>query len=286
MKTGVLAPLRRAAREFAIRNPARHGAALAYFGSFALIPVLVIGYELLTRLLAEQATAFLDALRLAVTNALGSEIVGIVQDQVAEASQRTQTGSTLATGIAVVALLYTASGAFAQLKYSLNSIWGVPHVTQLTTSRQIVIRLMGMALVLGIGLLLVVVVVASLALSSLSDWLGLGSLIPWLNALLTFILIAVLFAALYKLLPDAPVTWRGALIGAAFSALLVVAALALVALFFRYVTLNTAAMIGGGVAVILIGINYLAQIFLFGAELGRVLQGGMEDARAGIGEPS
>ena len=276
MKASLPALLKRATYEFAVRNPARHGAALAYFGSFALIPVLVIGYELLTRLLADEAAALLAGLQAVVSEAIGSELVGIIQEQVAEASSRTHAGSTVATVIAVVALLYTASGAFAQLKYSLNSIWGVPHVTQLKTSRQIIVRLMGMALVLGVGVVLVIIVVASLGLSSLSDWLGLGNLVPWLNALLTFVLIGLLFAALFKLLPDAPVEWRGALVGASVSALLVVLALAVVALFFRYVALNTAAMIGGGVTVILIGINYLAQIFLFGAVLGRVVQEAQE----------
>jgi membrane protein len=127
-----------------------------------------------------------------------------------------------------------------------------------------------MGLVFGVGLLLVLAVVGSVVLASLSGWIGLGD-VPVLNTLLSFILITLLFGLLYKILPDAYVSWRSAGRSAALAAVAVAAGLELVNLYFRYVRLDTALSVAGGLAVILIGMNYGAQIFLFGAVVSRIL---------------
>jgi len=202
--------LRRAYHEFSILNPARHGAALAFYGAFALVPILAIGYQLTRTLLSEVGLLHLADLQAQFAELLGPEAALAIQQQVAEATARTQDGSALVTVVGVLALLYTASGAFAQLKYSLNTIWGVPHDTQLRTGAMVVTRLLGMALVFGVGLLLVVAVVASVVLVGLSGWLGLGSDVPILNTLLSFVLVTLLFGLLYKILLDARVSWLSA----------------------------------------------------------------------------
>jgi membrane protein len=263
--------LRRVSRTFVIKNPARHGAALAYYGTFALVPVLAVGYELLTRLLQNAGPALLEEFRSRLGSSLGPELVALLQEQVEAASRRTHAESAWVSWIAFFALIFAASGAFAQLKFSLNSIWEIPYSSQLTTTRQVITRLVGMAMVLGIGLLLVVTVVLSVALGGLSARFDLGSVLPGLEALLSWLLTGLLFALLYKTLPDAPVRWRHALLGGAVSASLVLVALALVSLFFGVIPLTSPAWIGGGLAVILIGINYMAQIFLLGAVIVRLM---------------
>jgi membrane protein len=263
--------LRRAYREFSILNPARHGAALAFYGAFALVPILAIAYQLTRTLLSDPGLLRLADMQAQVVELLGPEAALAIEQQVAEATARTQDGSALVTVIGVLALLYTASGAFAQLKYSLNTIWGVPHDVQLRTGAMVLTRLLGMALVFGVGLLLVLAVVASVVLAGLSGWLGLGSDVPVLNALLSFVLVTLLFGLLYKILPDARVSWRSAGRSAALAAVAVAAGLALVNLYFRYVRLDTALSVAGGLAVVLIGMNYAAQIFLFGAVVSRIL---------------
>jgi membrane protein len=271
MITRWLGHLRDAYREFAILNPARHGAALAFYGAFALVPILAVSYQLTRTLLAERGLLQLADMQAQFAELLGPAAALAIQTQVAEATARTQNGSTLVTIVGVLALLYTASGAFAQLKYSLNTIWGVPHDTQLRTGAMVVTRLLGMALVFGVGLLLVVAVVASVVLASLSGLLGLTGTIPVLNLLLSFVLVTLLFTLLYKILPDARVSWVSAGRSAALAALAVAIGLALVNLYFRYVRLNTALSVAGGLAVILISLNYGAQIFLFGAVVSRRL---------------
>jgi membrane protein len=116
--------------------------------------------------------------------------------------------------------------------------------------------------------------VANLVLGSLGGWLGVGGDLPWLNAFVSLLVIMGSFAALYRLLPDAAVHWRDALQGAAFSSVGVLAAVFGVSLYFRYVRLNTALSVAGGLAVLLMGFNYLAQIFLFGAVISRVVHQG------------
>jgi len=263
--------LRRAYHEFSILNPARHGAALAFYGAFALVPILAIAYQLTRTLLSDPGLLRLADMQAQFVELLGPEAALAIEQQVAEATGRTQDGSALVTVIGVLALLYTASGAFAQLKYSLNTIWGVPPDVQLRTGAMVLTRLLGMALVFGVGLLLVLAVVASVVLAGLSGWLGLGSDVPVLNALLSFVLVTLLFGLLYKILPDAGVSWRSAGRSAALAAVAVAAGLALVNLYFRYVRLDTALSVAGGLAVVLIGMNYTAQIFLFGAVVSRIL---------------
>jgi membrane protein len=271
MRSSLARTLRQAYREFSVLNPARHGAALAFYGAFALVPILAVSYHLTRTLLAERGLLRLADMQAQFAELLGPEAALAIQAQVAEATARTQNGSALVTVVGVVALLYTASGAFAQLKYSLNTIWGVPHEVQLRTGKMVVTRLLGMALVLCVGLLLVVAVVASVVLASLGGLLGLGSDVPVVNVVLSFILVTLLFTLLYRILPDARVTWRSAGRSAALAALAVAVGLALVNLYFRYVRLNTALSVAGGLAVVLIGMNYGAQIFLFGAVVSRRL---------------
>jgi membrane protein len=268
-----LASLKSAYREFAVLNPARHGAALAYYGMFSLIPILAIGSLLAERLLSEQALIVLTEFKTQLSAVLGEAVVTAFQEQVTETALRPQAGSLLVALISILVILYTASGAFAQLKYSLNTVWGVPHETQLRTRMMILTRLLGMALVLGIGFLLVLAIGAYLVIATVSSWLGLVGLLPILNALTAILLITFSFAVLYKILPDARVSWAGAWRGAILAALVAMVGLGLVTLYFRFVRLNTALSLAGGIAIILIGINYLAQIFLFGAVFSRVAGG-------------
>ena len=200
---------------------------------------------------------------------LGPEALAAIEQQVEETARRVGTGSAVVTVTALLVVLYTASGAFTQLKYSLNTIWGVPHETQLRARSMIATRLMGFALVLGVGFLLVLAVVANILVGSVGALLGAGSLVPLLSALVSLLLIAASFACLYKLLPDVRVTWRAASAGAGVAAIGEVAALSMVTLYFRYVRLNTALSVAGGLAVLLILTNYLAQVFLFGAVVSR-----------------
>lgn len=268
-----LASLKSAYGEFAVLNPARHGAALAYYGMFSLIPILAIGSLLAERLLSQQALIVLREFKTQLSAVLGEAVVTAFQEQVTETALRPQAGSLLVALISILVILYTASGAFAQLKYSVNTVWGVPHETQLRPRPMILTRLLGVALVLGIGFLLVLAIGAYLVIATVSSWLGLVGLLPILNALTAILLITFSFAVLYKILPDARVSWAGAWRGAILAALVAMVGLGLVTLYFRFVRLNTALSVAGGIAIILIGINYLAQIFLFGAVFSRVAGG-------------
>jgi membrane protein len=269
MRPTLYARFKAAYHDFAVLNPARHGAALAYYGLFSLIPVLALGYQLVRRLLSEEALAVLVGSLASLGGLFGPETLAAIEQQVEETARRVETGSALVTLTAFLGILYTASGAFAQLKYSLNTIWDVPHETQLRARSMILTRLLGVVLVLGVGFLIVAAVVANIVVGSLGAWIGEGSLGPFLNAVVSLSLIAASFACLYKLLPDAAVTWRAAWLGAVVAAAGEVLALSAVTLYFRYVRLDTALSVAGGLAVLLILTNYLAQVFLFGAIVSR-----------------
>jgi len=185
-----LRELKSAYREFAVLNPARHGAALAYYGLFSLIPVLAVGYQLVRRLVSEEALAMLAVSLDRIGGAVGPETIAAIEEQVEETARRVGAGSGVVTVTAILVTLYTASGAFAQLKYSLNTIWEVPHETQLRARSMILTRLMGMALVLGVGFLLVAAVMANIVVGSLGTRLGVAGFVPILNAVATLLIIA------------------------------------------------------------------------------------------------
>ena len=210
MSTSLAVVLRRSYRQFAILNPARHGAALAYYGLFSLIPILTIGYLVVGRLLSKQALEVLAEFRAQISLMLGEALVAAFQEEIAESALRPRAGSLLVALISLLVILYTASGAFAQLKYSLNTVWGIPHETQLSPRPMILTRLVGVAIVIGIGLLLAVAVGAYLLISTVSSWLGVAGALPILNALGAIVLIGFSFTILYKILPDVGVAWRSA----------------------------------------------------------------------------
>lgn len=272
MSTSLPRLLRQSLRHFAIVNPARHGAALAYYGMFSLIPILTIVYLIVGRLVSKESLEVLAAFRAQISLMLGEALVTAFQEEIAETALRPRAGSFLVAIISLLVILYTASGAFAQLKYSLNTVWGVPHETQLGPRPMILTRLVGVAIVIGIALLLAVAVGAYLLIATVSSWLGIAGALPILNALAALVLIASSFTILYKILPDARVAWASAGRSAILAAIVAMLGLGMLTLYFRYIHLNSALSVAGGVAVLLIGINYLAQIFLFGAVVSRVLQ--------------
>jgi membrane protein len=281
MMSRFVSPLKAALRDFSVLNSARHGAALAYYGLFSLVPILAIAYLLVDRLLSEKARVVVDSLRAQASTILGEAVVLEFQEQVAQTALRPQTGSLVVAVISLLVILYTASGAFAQLKYSMNTIWGVPHETQLGPRPMILTRLIGVAIVIGVGVLMVVAIAAYLLIATVSSWIGLGGGLPIANALTAIVLMTFSFAVLYKVLPGARVSWSAAWQGALLAAVVAMVGLGVLTLYFRYIRLNSALSVAGGVAVLLIGTNYLAQIFLFGAVVGRRLQGPDADPPAG-----
>jgi len=243
-------------------------AALAYYGMFSFAPMIFIAVTV--------AGIFLDSFVAAnelvtrLENTLGPEVTQFILDVVIQVSERASGGTPLTTVIGFVALLFAASGLFAQLQYALNTIWGVPPPAQRGILAIITNRLLAFVMVIGLGLLLVLITMSSIVFSTFSTLLNFTPPLPFADYASVVVLIALAFALIYRVLPDMDIAWRDVWLGALVTALLVALARWLLAFYLTNADLGSAFGAAGALAVILIMIYYLALIFLFGAVFTKV----------------
>ncbi|MEP7152329.1 MAG: YihY/virulence factor BrkB family protein [Nitrospira sp.] len=248
----------------------RHGAALAYYTVFSIVPLLVIIIAMVGLVFGQDAAQSYILQQLG--SLLGEQSTAAIKDMIQRASQPS-TGVT-ATLVAFATLLFGASGLFGQLQDSLNSIWGVePKARGMWGIIQD--RFFSFIAVVGTGFLLLVSLVLSAGLAAFGKWSG-----GWLpasefilqmwNVLLSFAVITALFAMMFKVLPDARVAWRDVWIGAALTALLFTIGKFSIGLYLGKSDVGSAYGAAGSLAILLVWVYYSAQILLFGAEFTQV----------------
>ena len=250
-------------------NALSRGAAIAYYTVTSIAPVLVI-------VIAIAGLVFgADAARGAIVD----QISGLMGKQGAEAIQAMIQGAAnkksgiIATVIGVGTLLITASGVFGEMQSALNAIWKA-EPTGATVTRLVKARVASLGLVAALGFLLMVSLVISTALSALDTYMhnllpGIEYLMRALSLLISYLLIAALFAAIYKVLPDKRIEWKDVVIGAlATSALFTIGKFGISA-YIGSSAIASSYGAAGALIVILVWIYYSSQIFLFGAEFTR-----------------
>jgi membrane protein len=256
-------------------RPSQLAAALAYYGMFSFAPVIFIGYTVAGLFIDQLAAAERMYQRLEAV--LGPETAEFIQSSVVALGNTSGGGTLLGSLVSLIALLAAASGLFFQLQYALNKIWRVPPPEKGQTGAFIRQRLFSFAIVLGVGLLLILATLTNLIIGWFGSWLedifevSVPSVI-W-TSLGSLALLTLSFAVLYKVLPNVKITWRDVWAGALAAALLVVLFALLLGLFFASGTIGSAFEAAGAFAVLLIGIYYVAQIFLLGAVVCRVYAG-------------
>ena len=262
--------LRATVREWRDDRASRLAAALSYYTVFSLVPLLVIGLAAAGQVFGEEAA----------TNQLVAQLRQIVGDTGARAvvamiiSLSRVELSPLGTVAGIGALVFGASHVFAELKDVLNTIWQVAQRPNAGWKRAVLNRLAAIAMVLGMGLLLVASLALAAALSAVDNLLGawLAGL-PYLFAVKAVNLIAgfgintLLFAAIYKILPDTEIGWSDVWIGSAMTSALFTAGQFLIGTYFGSSRLAAALGPTGAIVIVLIWIYFSAQILFFGAEL-------------------
>ncbi len=259
------------------------GAAIAYFTIFSIAPLLIIVIAIASLVFGYETAQL----------AIVGQFTGLIGQQSAEALQsmiqsaNLQNSGAMATILGVGALLLTASGAFGEIQSSLNVIWKAKPRAGL--SRLVRARLAGLGLVLTLGFLMLVSLVISAGLTAVGTYVD--SLFPGAHALMmvaTFVislaLLSVLFAAIFKLLPDQPIAWRDVAIGAFVTALLFTIGKTAIGLYIGSSQVASGFGAAGALIVLLVWIYYSSLIFLLGAEFTRAyaqLQGSHAEASAG-----
>jgi membrane protein len=199
---------------------------------------------------------------------MGDQTAQLVQTAVASAKKKSS--STLATFVGLVTLILTASGVFGEMQSALNAIWKA-EPSGAALSRLIRARAVSLGLVAALGFLLLVSLVVSAMLTAFSNQLNailpFGKLIlSLLNLIVSFVLISILFAAIYKILPDRPLAWRDVILGAVVTTLLFTIGKTLIAFYIGSSATVSSYGAAGALIAFLLWVYYSAQIFLLGAE--------------------
>lgn len=250
-------------------NALSHGAAMAFYAATSLAPILLIVVALAGIGFGPEAAQV--ALSAQISGLMGPQSADLLQAVLESASATT--AGTLATLIGLAALLVTASGVFGEMQTALNVIWKVePKAT--SVSRLVRARAASLGLVAALGFLLLVSLIASAAISAMSKsinaHLPFGMIIlSTTNAVVSFALVSVMFAAIYKILPDRSLTWRDVITGAVVTAALFTIGKSLVGWYIGSSAIASSYGAAGGLLIVLLWVYYSSQIFLFGAELTR-----------------
>lgn len=249
----------------------RLAAALAYYTVFSLAPLLVIVIAIAGLVFGQDAAQ--NQIVGQLQGLMGKEGAAAVQTMIANANKPT-TGI-IASIINIVILLFGASGVFAQLQDAMNTVWEVAPKPNQGVLAMLRSRFLSFSMILGIGFLLLVSLALSAGLSGLSSYIG--NLVPGLDFLLqlvnfaiSFGVITLLFAMIYKILPDARIAWGDVWIGAAITALLFTIGKSLIGLYLGNASVGSAYGAAGSLVVLLLWVYYSAQILFFGAEFTQV----------------
>ena len=247
------------------------GAALAYYTVFSIAPMLVIAIAVAG--LAFGAEAARGEIVEQLQGLMGEQGAKAVEALVQSAARPHE--GILATLVAVCVLLVGATSVFVELQSALDRIWHAPEKTREGLLAMLRSRLLSFGMILGLGFLLTVSLVLSAVVAALGKVWGpyLGGWLMMAEALNFVIglgLVTVLFAMIYKLMPNVPVRWRDVWTGAAVTALLFTIGKVLIGLYIGRSGVTSSFGAAGSLVVLLLWVYYSAQIFLLGAEFTRV----------------
>ena len=194
-------------------------AALAYFTFFSIAPVVIVAIAVAGLVFGQEAAQ--GAISRALQDLIGKASAETVEDLVQHASRARQSG-VVATVSGLLAIIYGATGVFAELQTSLNAVWNAPELKINKVLAFFRTRFLSLSVVLGVGFLLLVSLMISVALSSVCGWVGscdeaIGRTVEWV---VSFFITAGLFGLIFKVLPDVKVAWRHVWHGALLTAVL------------------------------------------------------------------
>lgn len=271
----------RSSQSWMDQRAASKSAALAFYTLFSLAPTLILVVALAGAIFGQEAAE----------GEIIAQLAGLIGDAGAQAVQTVLTSAhkpvegTFATAIAAAVLFVGATTLFADLKDSLDELWDVPRSAGSSILNVLHARLLSFSLVLVLGFLLLVSLAVSAGLAMLEKyWQGrfpaLQEAFGSLPTIASFVVIAALFAVIFKMLPSVRIPWRAAFPGALLSATLFMIGKHLIGLYIGNVGVTSSFGAAGALVALLIWVYYSAQILFFGAAVTRELV--REEVIAGV----
>lgn len=252
----------------------RLSASLAFYAAFSLAPLLLVAISVAGAVAGDAAVRGIleDELR----TGMGPSGAFVVQDMVAHARKPAENVMMSAVGIGL--LLFGASGVFGELQASLDRMWNVETPPSHGIKAFIRARFLSFAMVLGTGFLLLVSMLLTACLQLVTDRVGRIAEMPpavWNAAagVLSFAVIALLFAAIFKVLPNARIAWSDVWAGAIFTSGLFVAGKVAIAWYLSHAATESSYGSAAALVLVLMWLHYSSVILLFGAEFTQVYAG-------------
>lgn len=250
----------------------RLGAALAFYSVLSIGPLLLLSLAAAGLLFGHEAAQ--GKIVAEIQGVIGNDAATAIQDMVADSAQKEKAGI-IASVIGIATLLIGASGVFGQLQDAMNTIWGLKSKPGRGIWGFIRGRFLSFTMVLGTGFLLLISLVVSTALATLTEYTsGLFTdyafLMQGINFMISLGVISLLFAIIFKYLPDAKVAWRDVWIGAVMTALLFTVGKFAIGFYLGRSSFSSSYGAAGSLVVVLVWVYYSAQILFFGAEFTQV----------------
>jgi len=245
---------------------------LSYYTLFSLAPLLIIVIAIAGLAFGHEAAQ--QQIVGTIQGTIGEQSAQAVQGMIENASSQPKTGIISAV-IGIVALIFGAAGVVGQLQTSLNTIWGVEPKPGQGVWGFIRQRFISFAMVLGLGFVLLVSLVISAVVASLSNYIGsfFGGaevIAHGFDLVISFLLVTVLFAMIYKFLPDVKIEWRDVWIGAALTSVLFTLGKFLIGLYLGHSGVSSTYGAAGSLITVLLWVYYSSLIFFLGAEFTQV----------------
>jgi membrane protein len=273
----ILRLIQAAYAEWAHDRAARLGAAIAYYALFSLAPLLFILIAIAGGIYGEAAAE--GQIVHLISGQIGPQAASAVEDLLAGMHVGTGTGL-ITTIISAIILIYGATNLFSQLRDALNTIWNVrPKPYEHLFGGVLILvrdRFLSALMVIALSILLLAAWALSVGMTVLSGWLDTilppetSFLLGGGNVLIGFGLTTLLFAIMFKLLPDVQVAWRVVWVGALVTSILFNLGAYLIGLYLGYGGAQSVLGAAGSLVILMIWISYSAQIVFFGAKFALV----------------
>lgn len=249
----------------------RLGAALAYYSVFSMAPLLVIVIAVCGLVFGEEAAR--GQVVGAIQGLVGKQGAEAIQEMILNA--RKPASSLFASALGIGMLFFGAAGLFGQLKDALNTIWEVKPKPGRGIMASVLTQFWSVSAVLGTAFLLLVSLLISAGISAASTYLG--SMLPggaafWagVNFVVSFGVVTLLFALMFKFLPDVTITWHDVTIGAVLTAALFTVGKFAIGMYLGASTFGSTYGAAASLVVVLLWVYYTSQILFFGAEFTKV----------------
>ena len=248
-----------------------YAAALAFFTVFSIAPVMIVVVAIVGLVLGEQAAK--GQLMSQLEEVLGPQAAEVVQTAVVN-SQIEESGI-WPTLLGIAAIVVGATTVFAQMQRSLNQIWDVvPRPSRSSLWKFVKTRVLSLTIVLAIGFVLLVSLLLSVVMQMVMEFSGQWLPVPdgamvAMEVSISLLVVTLLFAAIFKILPDVVLGWRDVMAGALITAILFTVGRSLIAIYLANTATASTYGAAGSLALLLLWVNFSALILLYGAAVTR-----------------